>query len=307
MKAFARLPLTSCVLAACALLLIIFAARPLVAQALGSSDPVQNGSVGLEGRVSAPPPTQAATITTPRNGQTFTSSPIQVAGLCKSGLLVKLFANSVFVGSEMCNEGAYDLEVSLFGGRNDLVARVYDSLDQAGPDSNVVTVVFNDANYAQFGTQLTLTSSYARRGTNPGNELSWPMVLSGGTGPYALSADWGDSTGQDLRSLGFAGRLTLEHTYQQAGVYNVTIKTTDSNDRSAYLQVVAIVNGTPTSGASTDRTGTTGSVAANKGGMPWYAFLPVPPLLLAAFWLGSRNELYTIHRRLERARSASQE
>lgn len=297
-------------LAASGLLLLVLLAYPPIAQAAtggfpGTSDPNQQGSVGLEGKISAPPPTEAATITTPNDGQSFDSSPITVAGLCKTDLLVKLFSNNVFVGSVLCEGGSYSLQVGLFSGRNDLVARVYDNLDQAGPDSNVVTVTFVDANFAEFGTSLTLTSNFARRGANPGTELTWPIVLSGGNGPYALSVDWGDNSGTDLQSAEFAGNITLRHTYSQAGVYQVTIKATDENGSTAYLQVIAVANGEVTGAAGgTGENGAAGGTTT-KISPEWYLFVLVLPLLLVAFWLGSRNELYVIRKRLDRARGIS--
>jgi hypothetical protein len=284
--------------AAVALSLLLVA--PGAAGALGSPDPEQSGSVGLEGRISTAPPTQAATISTPRNGQSFSSSPITVAGLCKTGLLVKIFSNNVFVGSVMCTGGSFNLKVGLFSGKNVLVARVYDQLDQAGPDSNSVTVTYIDANFAKFGTSLTLTSAYARRGANPGDDLTWPLALSGGTGPYAISVDWGDSSGSDLISQTFGGNFTIKHSYDNAGIYNVVIKASDHNGQTAYLQVVAVANGEAS--AATDKSGSSSSTTV-KIAPEWYWFLPILPLLLLAFWLGSRNELYVIRRRLERARS----
>lgn len=281
-------------------MLVLLAHGP-IAGALGSPDPTQGGSVGLEGKISSPAPTQAATITTPRNGQTFNTSPITVAGLCKTDLLVKVFSNNVFVGSVVCKGSSYSLQVGLFSGKNDIVARVYDNLDQAGPDSNVVSVIFNDANYVQAGAQLTLTSNYARRGANPGTELTWPIVLSGGTGPYALSVDWGDSSGTELQSLIFAGNVTIRHTYKQAGIYNVVIKATDHAGATAYLQVVGIANGEAT-GTISGGSGTSGGAPTVKASPQWYLLVPVLPLLLISFWLGSRNELYVIRKRLDRVR-----
>jgi hypothetical protein len=301
MKTHRYLLVTLRVLAMGILLLFTMVARVPQVQAIGSPDPTQSGSVGLEGKISSPPPTQAATINTPRNGQSFTSSPVTVAGLCKTDLLVKIFSNNVFVGSAVCKSGSYSLQVGLFSGKNDLVARVYDSLDQAGPDSNVVSVTFVDANYAQPGSELTLTSNFARRGANPGDQLTYPIVLSGGAGPYALSVDWGDNSGTELQSLTFAGNITLKHVYKQAGVYTVIIKATDKNGATAYLQVIAVANGEASGGTGTSGGKSAGSTII-KTSPQWYAFLPVIPLLLASFWLGSRNELYVIRKRLDRAR-----
>src|SRR5262249_43880184 len=81
---------------------------PVAAQ---SSQNPQSGSAGLEGKVQTPPPSTAATIVTPRDGASFSAMPITVAGGCTSDLLVKIFANNVFVGSTMCVNGSYSLQV----------------------------------------------------------------------------------------------------------------------------------------------------------------------------------------------------
>src|SRR5665213_999026 len=160
----------------------------------------KSGSIGIQGTIPSPPPARGATIVVPSNGDVFTNVPITVSGLCPTGLLVKIFDNNVFVGSTVCVNGSYSLQIDLFSGRNDLVARVYDALDQAGPDSNTVTVTFNDAQFLQFGTHVSLTSDFAERGAPPGQKLDWPVILSGGTAPYAVSVDWGDGTATDLLS-----------------------------------------------------------------------------------------------------------
>ena len=75
------------------------------ALALGSQQNPQSGSTGVEGTIPSPAPTQAGTIVAPANGQVFTSTPITVRGLCPTGLLIKVFSNSVFVGSVQCVNG----------------------------------------------------------------------------------------------------------------------------------------------------------------------------------------------------------
>jgi hypothetical protein len=223
--------------------------------------------------------------------------PIQVSGLCTKGLLVKVFANNVFVGSAQCDNGSYSLFVDLFSGRNDLVARVFDTLDQGGPDSNVVSVTFNDTQFNPFGgSLLSLTSNYAERGANPGEKLTWPIVLSGGTSPYAISVDWGDGKSADLISSQFAGTIDLSHVYASAGIYRVIVKATDKNGLSAFLQLVAIANGAVTSNAqgSTKNQGETVIVR-----ILWLPALICIPLLFLSFWLGRRYELAALRRHLE--------
>jgi len=126
-----------------ALLFLCISLYSLPVRAAPPAQNPQNGSVGLEGEVPGSPPTTGATITVPGNGQTFSTTPITVAGICPKGLLVEIFKNNVFGGSTECTTGSFSLQVDLFDGRNDLVARVFDSLNQSGPDSATVSVNYN--------------------------------------------------------------------------------------------------------------------------------------------------------------------
>ena len=215
---------------------LVLCLLPSATQALTNP---QGNSTGLTGAVASAAPSTAPTITTPTNGQTFTNVPVTVSGLCKTGLLVKVFDNNVFMGSAMCASGSYTIQIDLFSGENDLLARQYDALDQASPDSNIVRVRFNDSQFNPTGTALLiLTSDYARRGANPGETLIWPISLSGGTGPYAISVDWGDNKATTLMSLELPGTFNIQHIYDTAGEYSVIIKATDKNGLTAYLEVV---------------------------------------------------------------------
>jgi hypothetical protein len=256
----------------------------------------QAGSNGLQGTISSPPPTKGATITTPVTGASFTALPITVNGLCPAGLLVKLFANDVFVGSVQCTTGSYTMQVDLFSGKNDLIARVYDQLDQAGPDSNTVTVTFNDNETLTFGSRVTLSSPYGRKGADPGSQLDWPIIISGGSGPYALSVDWGDNSPVSLQSVQFAGNINISHTYKNAGVYKVVVKATDVNGTTAFLQLVGVANGKVTS------SGTTGSglnATTTVVKVIWWPAAVCVPLLGVTFWLGRRSELLSIRHSIE--------
>lgn len=280
-------------------MLIIVAAQSHTIPVLAGAFPPQqaSGSIGLKGTISKVPPTRAATITTPGNGAVFSSVPITVSGLCPTGVLVKLFSNNVFVGSILCINGSYALQIDLFSGQNQLVARVYDSLDQAGPDSNTVTVTFNDAQFDQYGTHVSLSSPYAERGAPPGTELDWAIILSGGTGPYAISVDWGDGSPSDLISQGVQGTLTLKHVYKTAGVYRVIIKATDKNGGSAFLQLVGQATGAI---QSNDKGGGGNAIILRE--LLWWPAILMVPLIVAAYWTGRRAELYTLRKQLEQTR-----
>ncbi|MBC7581645.1 PKD domain-containing protein [Aeromicrobium sp.] len=276
-----------------------------VAKAIGSQKNPQSGAVGLEGTVPSPPPTQAATITVPGNGQTFKVTPTTVSGLCKTGLLVKVFSNNIFVGSAICANGSYSMQVDLFSGRNDLVARVYDSLDQAGPDSNLVSITYADTQFTAFGVRVSLSSIFAQLGADPGKVLDWPIILSGGVGPYALSVDWGDGTAASLQSESFPGNISIKHTYKSAGIYRVIVKVTDAKGNVAFLQLVGVANGkvsqsSITGGAAGSSSGT--GVTNGTSTIIWWPMLLLLPLIFSSFWLGRRHELFAIRKQLERSR-----
>lgn len=252
------------------------------------------GSVGIQGQVPAPAPTQAATIDVPHSGQSFSNLPITVSGFCVNNTLVEIYKNNVFAGSVECVGGSYHLQIDLFDGQNDLIAREFDNLNQQGPDSNTVIVNFSSP-IPSLGPRISLTSQYSKRGANPGSILSWPVVLSGGSGPYAISVDWGDKTSPDLISRQIPGQLNFQHTYAQAGVYNVLIRASDANGNVAFLQVVGIGNGPiQQTGSKT----ATGIITKESTKIIWWPIIVLFIFMLIAYWLGQKHQLEAIRRRL---------
>jgi hypothetical protein len=275
---------------------LLFMSSVVKAQATQSQD----GGVGLEGKISSPPPTSAPSISTPTNGQVFTTLPVTVRGVCSGDLLVKLFKNNVFSGSAVCQSGSYSIQIDLFSARNDLVARHYDALDQAGPDSNTVGVIFNDStSRIDIAARVSMTSNYARKGANPNQLLSWPIIISGGTPPYAVVVDWGDGTTNDLYTITVPGEFSVKHKFDSSGSYRALIKASDKNGSLSFLQLNAIANGESkdgnVAGASADKT-----IVAGKTKILWQPVAIAIPLVLITFWLGKKYEIIRVKRKLER-------
>jgi hypothetical protein len=244
-----------------------------------------SGAIGIQGTIPSAPPSRGATITVPSNGQIFTSEPITVSGICPSNLLIKIFDNGVFVGSVICANGSYSLQISLFGSLNSLTAIDYDSLDQAGPTSNPVNVNFNNTSFSQLGNYISLSSVYAERGASPGSQLTWPILLSGGSSPYAVSVDWGDGTPLELISRTFTGTVNISHIYKSAGVYTVIVKATDKNGEEAFLQLVG-----QATGAIQHNNQSLGSNQIIIKQVAWWPSLFIVPMSFVAFKLGSKHE-----------------
>ena len=266
-------------------------AGPVLADAPPATNP-QTGAIGINGHINAAAPASAPTISTPTTGASFTNVPINVAGLCTTGLLVELFKNNVFSGSVVCNGGSYNLQIDLFSGKNDLVARAFDALNQVSPDSNTVSVTFSDQ-INSTGQRVGILSNYAERGANPGTQLTWPLSISGGTSPYAISINWGDGSDNQLLSQKYAGDFNITHTYQRSGTYIVTIKATDNNGDAAFLQVVAVANGPI---QQTKAAASTGGGTVTK--ILWLPIIVLTAMVIFSFWLGRKHQLTMIRKKL---------
>lgn len=281
------------------LLIATFIVAPVSAQ---QSTPQQNPSdqgIGMQGRIQQPPPSDAPTISLPVSGTVFEELPITITGLCTDTLLVRVFKNNVFAGSFICDGGSYLIQTDLFPGNNEITARQYDDLDQSSPESNKVTVTYPIDDPLVPGSpddvaqRITLTSTFARRGSDPGQELIWPITLSGGRGPYAVSIDWGDGESQ-LLTQNSSGTFDVKHSYKTPGVYKVIIKATDADGESAFLQVVGIGNGALVTTADED-----GGTAVTRTRILWQPALIMFPLVVSSFWLGKKYQLKRVRYRMK--------
>ncbi len=253
----------------------------------------QGGSVSLTGIMPASPPTTAATIESPANGQHFTTSPITVSGTCPDQTLVVIYKNDIFGGSTPCPDGSFSLKVDLLIGQNTLVARDYDALNQAGPDSTPVTVYY-DALPAQGAPlsplnlpekQLLLNTDAVYRGVFPGQQLNVPISVIGGTPPFAINIEWGDGT-NNIIPRGDNSTFNATHTYKKPGTYIISIQATDSAQRLAFLQVTAIVNGVPQTIASTSA----GSTPPTNQLLVLWPLFAIAISVVTSFWLGEQRE-----------------
>ena len=285
----------------CLLALFVFVRPTAAITALPTPAP-KPGSYGLAATKLQDAPTQGASITTPGNGGSFTTSPITVTGICPDDLLVQVYNNKVMVGSVVCENGSFSLEVSLFAGINELSAIVFDQLDQEGPTSNLITVNYSNTEFSAFGALITLTSAYGRRSAAAGSELTWPLQLSGGAGPYAFSIDWGDGSATQLKSQPQAGLVDIAHTYNKAGIYRVNVKVTDVNGVSAFLQVIGLGNG-KVDAAATDTT----KAPTDTTTVLWVPAAVATVLLFPAFWLGRRSQVVSLRNKMLKEQEAYKE
>lgn len=252
----------------------------------------QDGSIGLSGVVPGESPDNAPVITEPTNGQSFNTNPIVVRGSCGADLLVQLYRNDIFSGSVICNDqGVFELQMDLINGQNQLIARQFDALNQSSPDSQPVNVTYSPPQFASSDNisnqtpQLLLSSAFGARGVDPGKQLSWPITISGGEAPYAVTVKWGDGQ-ESLHSFNDSGTVTLSHAYERPGRYEVTIKAVDENNRVAFLQLTTIVNGPESAGVARQSSAPFG-IAIQRVYITWPLYI-LATTTVVAFIVGRR-------------------
>ena len=256
-------------------------------------DGPESGSIGISGTMPGKPPTTAATIQRPSNGQRFSTSPVTFSGTCPKNTLVEIFKNDIFAGSTVCTDsGTFVVEVDLLIGQNVIIARVYDALNQPGPDSASLTL-FYDALPPQAGAltpldfggnQLLLNTDSAFRGIFPEQVLSVPINVLGGTQPYAINVQWGDNR-NDVISRNDNEVFNASHTYKKPGTYQVILQATDAGGRVAFLSVASIVNGQPSSVATASS-----SVATPNQLLLLWPLYTASLSIVVSFWLGEQRE-----------------
>jgi len=254
----------------------------------------ESGSIGLTGIMPAEAPIVAATITSPTNLEHFSKTPVTINGTCPDSSLVELFKNDIFAGSAACTVAdTYSLDVDLLIGENTLMAKVFDALNQEGPDSSAITVYY-DALPAQTSAlslqnfsnaQLLLNTNAVFRGTFPDKEMNVPIDILGGTPPFAVNIQWGDSTNKVV-SRNDNISFDAAHTYTRAGTYQISIQASDSSGNIAFLTVASIVNGQ--SGAVTTSTTTSESIQ-NKLLVLWPLYVSAVAVVVS-FFIGERRE-----------------
>lgn len=258
-------------------------------------------SVSLTGTMPGKPPVIAAAIKSPNNQARFSASPITFSGSCPANTLVEVFKNDIFAGSTPCSEaGIFTLEIDLLNGQNTIIARVYDALNQAGPDSNPITVYY-DALPVQasalttldFGSaQLLLNTDAVFRGSFPDKEMSIPIDIIGGTPPFAINIQWGDSNNKVI-SRNNNTTFKTAHTYKKAGTYQISIQASDAMGRVAFLTVASIVNGQPNVAATAT---TIPKSEVSKLLVLWPLYVGAIAVLIS-FWIGEQREKQILAKR----------
>lgn len=210
--------------------------------------------INVSGIVNGPPPVHAPTIQSPVPQASVMQKLATVSGQCQAGLTVEISRNGGFAGSALCGNGSYSLAIGLSAGRNDLIARQYDSTNQYSPDSLVVSVFYTPAvptplfpgtavpvqPVARF--ELAIGFGHNLQTIFTGNPLRLPLYFLGGSAPYVGSIDWGDGHTDELHRA-HDGQFFAEHVFKAPGRHVVKVHVTDQFGNQSFLQFVVVVNG----------------------------------------------------------------
>lgn len=265
-----------------------------------------------------------AVITTPADNTHFTAVPIEISGTCPDhAAYVEIFRNGIMDSSAMCINGKFDPQVDLFAGKNIIEAHSFNLTDDEGPVSGPVTVYYDpppppsppslqtsSPSPSKSTAPLLLNTAFVYKGYYVGQEVSWPLEISGGTEPYALNVDWGD--GKDsIISRPQAGRFNITHTYESPGTnhgsYTIKVQASDAEGNYAYMQFFVII-----SQKTTQSIGSSGNIYSkgppSLGGLhdwvwaAWPLYLSLV-LMTVSFKLGEREEFIMLRKRHQLRRS----
>lgn len=229
--------------------------------------------------ISGPPPSEAARILVPYDGQILTSDSVTVSGTCPANTFVAVMVNGSFGGSSFCQNHLFEVMLSRLPTTATLIAKDYYVADTPGPDSAPVTVtvaapVLQGSNAVQRAPAQSPPPAIAAPTRNtqklssppglpavasastltilspnlffndivPGRTTTFGVTVKGGTAPYRWQWDWGD--GADSHGVVKAeGRLEAPHRYSLSGIHTMIVTVTDALGQEAYIQLAAIVNG----------------------------------------------------------------
>jgi hypothetical protein len=282
--------------------------------------------VHVTARIPAPPLTQAATITSPTDGQIIRTSPITVTGFCPDDSYINLYRNGMFSGAAVCVNHTYGITTDLFEGRNTLLVQAFNVTDDAGPATPPIDVTYippasggstadqyiptapgsSDQGAQQQIGPLLLWSDYRFSVFTTKEDFTWKISLQSGKPPFSVNVNWGDGSVTQLKITGH-DEFEISHRYANPGYYPILVAASDSSGDTAHLQLIALIK---LPGAL----GTIGSIISGRGdpstiSVPDFHWLfvawpiyTVIALMILSFWLGERREFLQLTGRYQHRR-----
>jgi hypothetical protein len=224
--------------------------------------------LGLKAKISGPLPTEAPTITNPHDGDHFDHAEIFVTGTCQpldpSSIVVIYIDETTPGGSTICkDDNTYTVAITLPAGTHSLLAKIYNTTDDAGPFGSPIYVTYvpktppvtgstsggstGGKTGGSSGGGACVSDGPLRIGSTPsylyyGRSLaaSWEFKVTGGCTPYTAVIDWGDGLADTLK-VADNELQTARHGYADLRpAYFVQLRVTSADKQRATFSTVAI-------------------------------------------------------------------
>lgn len=284
-------------------------------------------TIAVSAKVPAAPLSSGAVISQPQQGAVLQSSPINVIGTCPANSYVKLLLNSTFRGSAWCAaDQTFTIQTVLVPGTNVLQAQDYNITNDPGPATPTVSVTYampvpplvplavvknlqqraglKNVTSGQPSSQpLLLSSDFTYKSFALSEPFQWSFAIAGGTSPYVIQTDWGDSS-TALQAVRTPSLFTISHIYKRAGYFPVWLHAVDAVGHQTNLQVAAFIR--QPGGVGFGQTKAPTAQVPGQSFLQWlrpwlwlaWSSYGVVMLMALSFWLGERQEmLHLLHRR----------
>lgn len=149
---------------------------------------------------------------------------------------------------------------------------------------------------------LSIITEYSFVARRVGQHFDCTMRVSGGTGPYFITVDWGDGQTSTLNTSE-AGPIAVSHIYQKSKQYVLHTTVRDHAGQTATMQTSAVILSKNVGFASvTAGQGWLPQLLTNMRAWLWVVWptYALTIFMAISFWLGEREE----YRRLARTKRA---
>jgi hypothetical protein len=285
-------------------ILLVAGAVMLFVTALGRTT-VNAFSVG--GTVKAPVPSSPAIITSLNDGDKLHYDSQNITGSCPiitPQVVVAILIDNVNVGSAVCDSANdFSLPVRLAPGAHAIVAQALTITSDPGPASVPLHVSFVPSNHKTTSTvtsqpngpvispnPLVISPQGSLLWLGDNKTATWAGTITGGTPPYKVYIDWGDSTRDTTDQT--AGNASFNHTYSTLQPYNMSLSITDAAHVALHEQFAVASFATSSASLNVLGSATTKPVSPFAGSskvMGLYGLYMTAVAVVGIVWLEARQ------------------
>lgn len=182
-------------------------------------------------------PSVAAVINQPAINSVVAQKNINVAGICQlmaQPLIVSIWRDNSILGSAICANGLFSIDVNLILGENILVAKSQNTVGQFGPNSSLHPVSYRPSivNTDPTGTNLLsnfqVNSGQSAAHLSNSAQGSIEIIIQDGKAPYQVIINWGDGNFDEL-TLNQSGNHVFDHQFAELIDDKIVILVTDAD------------------------------------------------------------------------------